>query len=322
MILGWLYMDVSIVIPVYNSDAILMDLVARLYPVLVANYDLYELILVNDGSKDDSWGVICSLVEKYPWIRGINLMRNFGQHNALLCGIRLARYEAIVTIDDDLQHPPEEIPNLTDKLNQGFDVVYGPPMHQQHGLWRDLASIITKTSLQATVGVETARMASAFRAFRAEVRNAFDDYRGSFVSLDVLLTWGTSRFTAVHVRHDPRRAGISNYTFLKLVHHALNMITGFSTLPLQLASIIGLSFTFFGLMILLYVIGNYFIHGGSVAGFTFLASIIAIFSGVQLLMLGIFGEYLARIHFRSMDRPSCVIREIREPSEIGDRGEQ
>ena len=305
-------MNVSVVVPVYNSGSILSDLVARLSAVLAANYDTYELILVNDGSSDDSWDVICFLVANHPWIRGINFMRNYGQHNALLCGIRKARFEAIITMDDDLQHPPEEIPKLIEKLSEGFDVVYGPPIQQQHGLWRDMASFITKTSLKATIGADTAQMASAFRALRTQIREAFADYQGSFVSLDVLLTWGTTRFTSVPVRHDPRKAGVSNYTFWKLVNHAINMMTGFSPLPLQLASIIGFLFTVFGFIILLYVVSNFFIHGGSIPGFSFLACIIAIFSGVQLLMLGIFGEYLARVHFHSMDRPSSVIREIRE----------
>ncbi|MGD0209445.1 MAG: glycosyltransferase family 2 protein [Desulfomonilia bacterium] len=306
-------MNVSVVIPVYNSSTILPDLVVRLNPVLAANYETYELILVNDGSKDESWNVICWLVSQHSWIRGINLMRNYGQHNAVLCGIRMAQFEAIVTMDDDLQHPPEEIPRLTNKLSEGYDVVYGTPIEQQHGLWRDMASIITKASLKATIGAETARMVSAFRVFRTQVRKAFEEYRGSFVSLDVLLTWGTTHFTAVQVRHDPRKRGISNYSIWKLINHAVNMMTGFSPVPLQLASIIGFLFTIFGFVILIYVVGNYFIRGGSVPGFSFLACMIAIFSGVQLLMLGIFGEYLARIHFRTMDRPSSIIREIREP---------
>ncbi|MGD0821871.1 MAG: glycosyltransferase family 2 protein [Desulfomonilia bacterium] len=306
-------MNVTIVVPVYNSSTILPDLVVRLNPVLAANYETYELILVNDGSRDESWNVICSLVSQHSWIRGVNLMRNYGQHNAILCGIRLAQFEAIVTMDDDLQHPPEEIPRLTNKLSEGYDVVYGTPIEQKHGLWRDMASIITKASLQAAIGAETARMVSAFRVFRTQVRKAFEDYRGSFVSLDVLLTWGTTHFTAVPVRHDQRKKGISNYTIWKLINHAVNMMTGFSPVPLQLASIIGFLFTIFGFVILVYVVGNYFIHGGSVPGFSFLACMIAIFSGVQLLMLGIFGEYLARVHFRTMDRPSSIIREIREP---------
>jgi glycosyltransferase involved in cell wall biosynthesis len=306
-------MNVSVVIPVYNSSPVLTDLITRLKPVLELYFEAYELILVNDGSRDSSWDVICSLVGNNDWIYGVNLMRNYGQHNALLCGIRKARYEVIVTMDDDLEHPPEEIPKLTERLDQGFDVVYGPPLQQQHGLWRDMASFVTKSALEATIGARTARMVSAFRAIRTQVRDAFADYRGSFVSLDVLLTWGTTRFASVPVRHDPRKEGASNYTLWKLITHAFNMITGFSPLPLQLASIFGFIFTLFGVMIMFFVIGNYVIHGGSVPGFSFLACIIAIFSGVQLLMLGIFGEYLGRIHFRTMDRPSSIIREIVKP---------
>ncbi len=315
-------MDVSVVIPVYNSSQILPDLVARLHPVLEQSYDRYELILVNDGSRDASWQVIGGLVERYPWIRGVNLMRNYGQHNALLSGIRMARFGVIVTMDDDLQHPPEEIPRLLNKLGEGFDVVYGPPLQQQHGLWRDLASVVTKMSLQATIGAQTATMVSAFRAFHTQVREAFARYRGSFVSLDVLLTWGTSRFASVPVRHDPRASGQSNYTFRKLFNHAFNMITGFSPLPLQMASILGFLFTLFGLIILVYVVGSFMIYGGNVPGFSFLACIVAIFSGVQLLMLGIFGEYLARMHFRTMDRPSSVILEVLEHKDIVKENEE
>lgn len=315
-------MNVSVVIPVYNSSPVLSDLVTRLKPVLASNFEAYELILVNDGSKDSSWESICCLVAQNSWIRGINLMRNYGQHNALLCGIRKARFEIIVTMDDDLQHPPEEIPKLTEKIGTGYDVVYGSPIQEQHGLWRDLASAITKISLEATIGINTARMVSAFRALRTQVRDAFADYKGSFVSIDVLLTWGTTRFTAVSVRHDPRKIGSSNYTLRKLVNHAFNMITGFSPLPLQIATILGFLFTLLGIIILIYVILNYILHGGSVPGFSFLACVIAIFSGVQLLMLGIFGEYLGRIHFRSMDRPSSIIREMLEPSIDKESGRQ
>jgi glycosyltransferase involved in cell wall biosynthesis len=268
----------------------------------------YELILVNDGSRDDSWQVIDQLVRDYAWVRGFDLMRNYGQHNALLCGIRAAQYEIIATIDDDLQHPPTEIAKLLDKLAEGYDVVYGTPMRQQHGLWRDLASELTKIALQGSMGVDVARNVSAFRVFRARVREAFVNYHGSFINIDVLLTWGTTRFAAIPVRHDERKFGVSNYTFRKLVTHALNMITGFSVLPLQLASLTGFAFTVFGMLVLVYVVGRYLIQGGVVPGFAFLASIIALFSGAQLFALGIIGEYIARIHFRTMDRPSYVVR--------------
>lgn len=302
-------MRLSVVVPVYNSERSLPDLALRLQPVLQSQAIEYELILVNDGSHDQSWEVICRLAQDYPWVHGVNLMRNYGQHNALLCGIRDAKYEVIVTMDDDLQNPPEEIPRLLDKLAEGYDMVYGIPQQEQHGLWRNLASQVTKLALQSAMGAETARHVSAFRAFRAQVRDAFANYQSPFLSIDVLLTWGTTRFAGVPVRHDPRRVGVSHYTFGKLVTHALNMMTGFSTLPLQLTSLIGFAFTLFGLGVLAYVVGRYLIQGGSVPGFPFLASTVAIFSGAQLFALGIIGEYLARMHFRMMEKPTYTVRE-------------
>lgn len=300
---------VSVVAPVYNSQESLPLLVERLLPVLQALDRPFELVLVDDGSRDASSRVARNLAARHHWVRSVGLMRNYGQHNALLCGIRAARHGVIVTVDDDLQNPPEEIPKLLARLEAGADVVYGTPAHEQHGLWRDLASQATKIALQSAMGAETARKVSAFRAFRTELRQGFAGYRGPFVSIDVLLTWTTTRFESVVVRHDPRRMGASNYSFRKLVTHALNMMTGFSTLPLQVASLAGFALTLFGAGVLVYVIGRYLITGGSVPGFPFLACIIAIFSGAQLFALGVIGEYLARMHFRMMDRPPYVVRE-------------
>jgi glycosyltransferase involved in cell wall biosynthesis len=301
--------SISVVVPVYNSEKTLTPLISRLEAVLRETASAFEVILVNDCSRDGSWEVVCSLAEKHPFVRGLNLMRNYGQHNALLAGIRRAENEIAVTLDDDLQNPPEEVPRLLAKIAEGYDVVYGVPEREQHGFLRDLASQITKLALQNAMGAETARKISAFRAFRTELREAFRDYRGSFVSIDVLLTWGTTRFTATVVRHEPRTLGVSNYTLRKLINHALNMVTGFSTLPLQLASLIGFAFTLVGLLVLVFVIGRYLVFGGGVPGFPFLASIIAVFSGAQLFALGIIGEYLARVHFRMMDKPSYTVRE-------------
>lgn len=298
----------SIVIPVYNSEGTVPHLVERLATVLPTFSRAYEVILVNDGSRDNSWQAIEQVAQTHEWIRGINLMRNYGQHNALLCGIRLAVHPIVITIDDDLQNPPEEIHRLLSKLAEGYDIVYGTPQHMKQGLWRRLASQITKLVLQSAMGVDTARKVSAFRVFRTQVREAFAAYQGPFVSIDVLLTWGTTRFASIEVRHDERLYSESNYTFRRLVTHALNMMTGFSVLPLQLASLMGFAFSFFGLIVLMVVIGRYIIEGGVVPGFPFLASIVAIFSGVQLFALGIIGEYLARMHFRMMDRPSYTVR--------------
>ena len=158
------------------------------------------------------------------------------------------------------------------------------------------------------MGARTARHASAFRVFRAHLREAFAEYQSPFVSIDVLLTWGTTRFSAIKVRHDPRQAGVSSYTMVKLITHAMNMVTGFSTLPLQFASLLGFACTLFSLALLVFVVGRYLVAGTAAPGFSFLASAIGIFSGAQLFALGIIGEYLARMHFRMMERPNYKVR--------------
>jgi glycosyltransferase involved in cell wall biosynthesis len=303
-------MALSIVVPVYNSEASLELLANRIHASLASRFAPLELILVNDCSRDRSWEVIERLQTQHAWVRGINLVRNFGQHNALLCGIRAARYPLTVTMDDDLQNPPEEVSKLVEKLNAELvDVVYGTPEHESHGLWRDAASVITKLVLQHAMGADTARNVSAFRCFRTGLRDAFADYGGPYVSVDVLLTWGTRRFASVAVRNEPRAFGTSNYTVRKLIVHAMNMMTGFSTLPLQLASMAGFGFTLFGMLVLAYVMGRFVIQGAVVPGFAFLASIVAIFAGTQLFALGVIGEYIARMHVRSMGQPSYVVKQ-------------
>jgi glycosyltransferase involved in cell wall biosynthesis len=304
--------SVSVIVPVYNSSTMLETLCRRVDEAISKITLAYEIVLVNDGSRDASWEAIQTISRKHKNITGINLMRNYGQHNALLCGIRKASYDYIVTIDDDLQNPPEEIPILLNKVREGYDVVYGSPEKERHGLFRDLASRMTKMVLQHAMGADVARDVSAFRAFRTDLRKGFSTFNGSFVSIDVLLTWSAQKYAVVKVKHAPRQEGISNYTFRKLLTHAMNMMTGFSTLPLQFASIVGFAFTLFGFVILGYVLVKYLMYGSVVQGFAFLASIIAVFSGATLFSMGIIGEYLARIHFRVMDKPSYAEREVIE----------
>lgn len=300
---------ISFIVPVYQSAESLPELYRRIIEVFVNGKEPLEIeiVFVEDCGSDNSWAVIQRLSEEDHRVRGYRMSRNYGQHNALLCGIREAQGEVIVTLDDDLQHPPEEIPQLLAKLEEGFDVVYGPPAREQHGLMRDLASQITKIALEGAMGAANARQVSALRVFRTRLRDAFADYRSPTVNIDVLLTWATTRFTALRVRHDARKYGQSGYTPRKLMRHALNMMTGFSTRPLQLASLMGFVVALFGIGILGYVLILWFLNGSAVPGFVFLASIIAIFSGAQLVALGIIGEYLARMHFRTMDRPPYVI---------------
>lgn len=302
--------SVSVVVPIYNSEDTIAKLYADLTNTLKRHTSAFELIFVNDGSRDSSWQHLEHLVkaESNVELRIINLMRNYGQHNALLCGIRRAKNEVIVTLDDDLQHPAEEIPKLLSRLSQGFDVVYGVPLQMEHSIFRSFCSRFTKFILKQSLGANTARDISPFRAFRKILTSSFEHYSSPQTNLDVLLTWGTTKFDAVLTRHVPRTSGRSNYSLGKLITHAINMMTGFSVLPLRAASFIGLSGVVLGLLLLTYVIGRYMLQGSPVPGFPFLASIIILFSGAQLLGLGIIGEYLARMYIRTMNQPVYTIR--------------
>lgn len=301
---------ISVVIPAYFSAATLPELISRLLKVLATMNQDHEVILVNDGSTDETWNVIKRISgENYGRVVGINLMRNFGQHNATLCGIRAARFDTCVTMDDDLQHNPEAVPLLVAKLNEGFDLVYGFPKEERHGALRDAASVFTKIALYTVMNAKTARYVSAFRAFRTRTREAFSGFTGPQVSIDAMLNWGAGKITHIELDHNKRAEGKSHYTLRKLFNHAMNLMTGYSTLPLRITTLIGFGFTLFGILVFLYVIINFIVTKGSVAGFSFTASIVAIFAGAQLFALGIMGEYLARMYQRLLDKPSYIIEE-------------
>ena len=300
--------SVSVIIPVYNSAETLVELHRRVEKVLSPICRELEIIYINDGSNDNSWEIIRELKKTSQIVHGLNLMRNYGQHNALLCGIRHASNELIITMDDDLQHPPEEIPLLLDKLNEGFDVVYGVPIAMVHSSWRNFFSKFTKKIFARLLGIKRINYLSAFRAFRSKIRKAFDQFESSDVIIDALLTWGTDNFGIVEVKEKSRKVGRSNYNFWSLARFAVVVFTGFSTIPLRFSSVIGFFLSLFGIGILIYVIFRSF-QEGSVPGFPFLASIISIFSGAQLFTLGVFGEYLGKMFSRSMNRPSYTIEE-------------
>ena len=300
-------MNLSIVVPVYKGETLIEPLVAQLSKTLPAFTEKYEIILVNDGSPDNSWLLIQELARTYPWVKGIRMMRNYGQHNATLCGVRAACYEVVITMDQDLQHPPEEIPLLLAKLEEGYDVVYGAPRKLPQGVVRNLMTAGIKWILAQVIGLPSVRNVSAFRAFRTNLREAFANFQSPSLILDVLLSWGTTRFASVPV--NVAQAERTSYNFTMLVRTAMLILIGYSTLPLRFASWIGFAMTLFGLGVFVYVLVVYF-TAGSLPGFPFLASIIALFSGAQLFALGIFGEYLARMFDRSMDRPAYVIHEV------------
>ncbi len=303
----------SVIVPVYNSQESLPLLVEEVSQILINHHEQFEIILVNDGSRDNSWKIIEDLSSIHPEVRGVNLIRNFGQHNALLCGIRLATYSIIVTMDDDLQHPPSEIYKLVDEIRSGKDLVYASPKKETHSWWRNFSSNLSKWALKVSTHITYAEKISAFRAFQTNLRDNFENFLNPYVSVDVLLSWGATKIGFIEVDHHVRKSGVSQYTFRKLLKHAINMLLGFSVLPLRIASILGFIFTLFGFIVLSYVLIRYFIQGGGVPGFSFLASTIAIFSGIILFVLGIIGEYLARLYINMMSKPQYMISQTTEP---------
>lgn len=300
--------SISVVIPAYNSEASLPDLAQRLFAVLGTIGVPAEVIIVNDGSRDRTWRVIENLASRYPSLVAIDLMRNYGQQNAQLCGVRTAKGNVVVTMDDDLQNPPEEIPRLLERLSEGYDVVYGAPEERKHTRLRNWSAVLAKAILSKFSGHAIARDAGDFRAFWTDLRDAFPPVLGSRFSLDALLSWSTSRFSRVYVRQDIRYEGRSNYSLRRLMVHFLNLLTGFSSRPLHLATVTGLPLAAAGCAGFAYIL---LVSKGS-AGLAFdwrpLAAVLAIFSGVQMVFLGILGEYLARMHFAALRRPDYVVR--------------
>jgi len=169
--------QLSVVIPVYRSQESLLELYQRLVATLTGLCISFEILFVEDCGGDNSWKIILQLAQEDDRVRGLRMSRNYGQHNALLAGIRAASGELIVTLDDDLQHPPEELPKLLAKIEEGYDVVYGAPDQEQHGFFRNVASQIIKIALQRAMGAEIARNVSAYRVFRTDLRRAFHQYR-------------------------------------------------------------------------------------------------------------------------------------------------
>ncbi len=298
----------SVVVPVYRSERTLRTLVARISASL-GNQD-YEIILVDDASGDGTWREISAISIGNTRVKGLRLGRNSGQHSALLAGVRVARFATIITLDDDLQNPPEEISKLLAVLTADIDVVYGVSTTIKQNFHRRLGSKVARKFFASMLGFSSAVSMSSFRVFRTELRNGFDSSLGPNISLDALLTWSTSRFAVAEVSHDDRAEGTSHYTFRKLVRFMMDMATGYSTLPLRMATAIGFTTIMFGLLLFVFVAGRPLIYGGAVPGFPLLACSITIFSGVQILLLGVLGEYIGRMHFRVMNKPTYMIAEM------------
>jgi polyisoprenyl-phosphate glycosyltransferase len=301
--------EISVVIPVYNSAQTLRELRERLEKVL---RDLvgesYEIVFVNDGSTDSSWDLLNEMASTSDKIVGVNLTRNFGQHNALMCGFSQAQGMYIITLDDDLQNPPEEIPKLFNEIQTGHDVVYGIFDIKQHSKFRNLGSEFVQFVYRKTFNMNI--RISSFRIIRREIIQRIMSYEKSFTYIDGLISWFTNNIGSVLVEHHQRQEGKSGYSLKKLMVLALNMVTNFSIVPLQIASLTGLVFALVGFGFGIYFLLKKALLGMSISGFASTIVSITIFSGVQLVTAGILGEYIGRIHINVNKRPQYAIRDI------------
>jgi undecaprenyl-phosphate 4-deoxy-4-formamido-L-arabinose transferase len=316
--------DLSVVIPVYRSAAVLPALVRRLMPVLESTGLRYEVVFVEDGSPDDSWRVLSGLqADHADRVVAIQLMRNFGQHNALMCGFRHARGDHIVTMDDDLQNPPEEIPKLLAAIRAGgFDLVYGAYGEKKHSRWRNAGSSLVNAFYRLTFRNDVT--ITSFRIIRRQLLECIFSYNLNFTFIDGLLAWNTQRIGSVPVEHHPRGASRSGYNIFKLISLTFNLFTNFSLMPLQLISFLGLAAAFGGLVVAAVYLLLFLLHRITVPGYASTIIATLVLGGVQLLALGIMGEYLGRLHINVNRKPQYVVREVREsastpvPSSDGD----
>lgn len=300
----------SIVVPVYNSAKTLGSLLERLTKVMASISQSYEIILIDDGSPDESWTVIQSLREAYgEHLVAVQLMRNYGQHNALMCGLGMARGEYVVTMDDDLQNPPEEIPKLLTHIKQhGLDLVYGCPSEREHAAWRNIGSTLVMHFYRTVF--RNPVTPTPFRIMRHQLAKSVMFYDLNFTYLDGLLAWCTSRIAGVQVAHHPRAHGSSGYSMRKLLVLSLNLYTNFSLIPLQIVSGLGFVTALSGFTVGLYYLFQFFASNIEVPGFASTIIAILILGGAQLLALGVIGEYLGRLHLNVNRKPQYVIRHL------------
>ncbi len=309
-------MKISVVIPVFRSAATLPTLLERIRISIHSNHEL-EIICIDDASPDDSWHVLQRLSAGFSELKCIQLMRNFGQHNALMCGFRHAAGDVIVTMDDDLQHEPESIPRLIDHLMEAnADLVYGVYDSKKHAGGRNLGSWLVNLFYRLVFRMPVT--VTSFRAMRRELVQAILRYDLNFTYIDGLLAWNTRRIEMMTVPHHPRVDGRSGYTFSKLLALAMNVFTNFTLLPLQLVSLVGFVAAVGGLaMGFCYLLAAVF-SAIEVPGYASIITAILVLGGLQLLSLGVMGEYLGRLHLNVNRKPQYTIRRIQDSRSLRD----
>lgn len=299
----------SVVVPVYNSARILPELHRRLSDVLPHLGGGYEIVFVDDCGPQDCWSVLRALARDDPHVRAIQLMRNAGQGNATLCGLAHARGEFVVTMDDDLQHPPEEIARLVAALRDDVDVVMGVPRIKRHHWFRRLGSGLMHRANRGLLDKDPALRFSSFRMIRRPVVDGLLRLRTLSPALSPMIHSVTRRIRSVEIEHAERREGRSGYSAARLLGHAMSNVIGYTVRPLRWLAMIGAAGIVFSLVMAVALLVRYFAGGIGVPGWTSIALLLLLVSGFNFFAFAILGEYVLRILQRANDTPQYLVRD-------------
>jgi glycosyltransferase involved in cell wall biosynthesis len=306
--------EISVVVPVYNSEKTLNELNGRLRVVLGEQLKkTFEVIFVDDHSTDNSWAILEELQRIDPRVKIIRLIRNFGQHNATICGFRHCSGEYVITMDDDLQHPPEEIPKLINKIEDGNNVVFGVFAHKKHNMFRNLGSGLINYLQNRILGKPKQLYFTSFRVLRRKVVEQIADKAKSeycYICADILKYAAQDKIANVRVEHHSRKAGHSNYTIIKLLSLASNLLINYSAIPLRFMICSGFAISAGCLVYALYVLLRVVFEGPiKIVGWASLAFLTTFLFGMMFLFLGILGEYIFRVLRELSGNEPYIIKE-------------
>lgn len=304
---------ISIVIPVYNEENVLPIMFSRLIPVMDSYGKTYEVIFVNDGSKDNSQAVLADLFNKRPdVIRVVQFMRNYGQHPAIMAGFEHVRGEVAVTLDCDLQNPPEDIPKLLALIEKGHDVVGGRRANRQDLAWRKAVSRFSNIVRKRITNIDMGDHGCMLRAYKRSIIDQIVKIGDTSPFITALSQELAGNPTEIDVGHEKRVAGKSNYNLYKLIRYNFDLVTGFSLVPLQLFTLVGMACSVGSFLLVLYMALRRIFLGAEAEGVFTLFAILFFLVSVTMLGLGIIGEYVGRIYKEIRPRPKYIIKEILE----------
>jgi undecaprenyl-phosphate 4-deoxy-4-formamido-L-arabinose transferase len=309
--------EISVVIPVYNSKDCLDELVKRLTDVLDNSGKTYEIVLVNDCSPDNSWEKITELCEIYDKLKGINLRRNFGQDSAIMAGLNYSSGESVIMMDDDLQHDPADIPSLLIGLEKGHDVCYARFNSKKQSWFKNFGSWFNDKVANVILRKPKEIYLSPYKAIKREVVNEIVKYDGPYPYVDGLLFRVTRNITQVTVEHHERYSGKGNYNLRKSISVWLKLATNFSVLPLRIATFLGFISSGIGFILALFFIIGHFMEVEAPTGWASLIVVALFLGGIQLVSIGIIGEYVGRLFLHHSKEPQFIIKTKRGFKETG-----